>query len=130
MEQENTTEQISRRIEEGRISREIDLSVLLEENPSQDRMYGRLEAYLQTGVVIDTEDLKKVIDQYKFTQAQLSNLGLIARTGLMEGLIQEPDNVRHYGSRAGCIAAIALKCIEATRDKECKTVCPEEKNKS
>lgn len=108
---------LNKRIEEGRVSREISKELLLEGNPSQERMYGRLEAYLQTGVVIDPEDLKSVVNQYDFTPEQLKNLALLSKVGLEEGLIQEPDNMRHYGCRLGCFAVLSEKYISRGNSK-------------
>lgn len=108
---------ITKRIEKGRISREIDRETLLDGNPSQERMYGRLEAYLQTGVVIDPEDLKDVVNQYEFTAEQIKNLTLLSHIGLKEGLVQEPDDMRHYGCRIGCFSGLSLKYMEINKDE-------------
>ena len=108
--------QVNKRIAEGKISREIDIDVLIGGNPAKEQMYGRLEAYLQTGVVIDPDDLIKVVHQYDFTPDELQNLILISKIGIMEGLIQEPDNVPNMGYRTGCLAALAEKYFDITKN--------------
>jgi hypothetical protein len=110
---------LGKRVDEGKISREINTNILLEGNPTKERMYGRLEAYLQTGVVIDSLDLMEVVKKYQFSPEEIKNLALISLTGLKEGLVQEPDNMRHYGVRTDCFAMLSLKHLEATQNDGC-----------
>ena len=105
-------ESVYKRIEEGKISKEISYDMLTKDEPNAERMYGRLEAWLGSGVVIDSEDLKKVLEEYSFSVDQCKKLGLISHKGILEGLVQEPDNMPHYGSRIGCLSTIASYCLE------------------
>src|SRR3989344_5289167 len=68
---------VRKRVAEGRISRIIPYQELTSGDPSKETMLGRLEAYLQTGVVIDHDDLIKVIDEYKFSPKEYDYLVVI-----------------------------------------------------
>ena len=103
---------VKKRVAEGRISRIIPYQELTSGDPSKERMLGRLEAYLQTGVVIDHDDLIKVIDEYKFSPEEYAHLVPLAQTGIIEGLVQEPDNLEHYGMRMKCFSSLANKFFE------------------
>ncbi len=106
---------IRERIDQGKISREITIENLLEGDPTKDRMYGRLEAYLQTGVLIDQNDLMKIVEQYELTVDEINNLAKISHIGITEGMIQEPDNVRNLGVRTGCFSALSERYFEMTK---------------
>ncbi|MEA3329974.1 MAG: hypothetical protein U9Q06_04495 [Nanoarchaeota archaeon] len=100
---------VRKRIEDGRISRLISYDELTVRTPSKERMMGRLEAYLQTGAVIDPEDLMRTIQEYGFSPEEYQHLIPLAQTGVIEGLVQEPDNMQHYGERIGCFSSLANK---------------------
>ena len=103
---------IMKRITEGKISRIVSYQELASGSPSKERMLGRLEAYLQTGVVIDQDDLIRVVDEYQFLPEEYSHLVLLTQTGIIEGLVQEPDNIEHYGMRLGSFSSLANKFFE------------------
>lgn len=107
---------VRKRIEEGRISRIVSYDELTSGNPEKERMLGRLEAYLQTGVIIDQEDLIKVVDEYQFSSEEYKHLVPLAQTGIIEGLVQEPDNMEHYGMRTGCFASLANKFFDEEKN--------------
>ena len=103
---------VRKRIEEGRISRVVPYNELTAGSPSKEKMLGRLEAYLQTGVVLDQDDLLRVIGDYQISPEEYSHLVPLAQTGIIEGLVQEPDNMEHYGMRVGCFSSLATKFFE------------------
>jgi hypothetical protein len=100
---------VRQRVAEGRISKLISYNELTRDNPSKERMLGRLEAYLQTGVVIDQDDLNRVTEEYKFSKKDYKNLICLAEIGVMEGLVQEPGNLENYGKRVGCFGLLSRK---------------------
>ncbi len=107
---------VRKRIDEDRISRLLSYDELIAGSPSKERIMGRLEAYLQTGVVIDQYDLIKVIQEYNFSPKEYRHLVPLAHVGLIEGLIQEPDNMPHYAERLGCFSSLANKFFEEEKN--------------
>ena len=115
-EMQNRVNAVKKRVAEGRISRIVSYNELTEGIPGKERMLGRLESYLQTGVVIDQDDLIKVIDEYKFSPEEYAHLVPIAQTGIIEGLVQEPDNMEHYGMRMKCFSSLASKFFDEKKN--------------
>lgn len=99
----NQTDSIQQRIENKEISREISAKDILDGNPSKERILGRLEAYLTTGVLIETEELEEVFAQYPLTKEEFRYLGTLIQQGINEGLVQEPGNLAHLGIRAALL---------------------------
>jgi hypothetical protein len=110
---QEVTKSVRQRIESGNISKLVSYAELTSGNPSKERVLGRLEAYVQTGVVIDQDDLMAVAEEYKFSRDDYKHLAPLANTGVIEGLVQEPDNIPNYGSRIGCFTSL---CLEATEE--------------
>lgn len=100
---------VRKRAAEGRVSRRVSYKELTDGNPSKERMAGRLEAYLQTGVIIDSDDLMKVIGEYEFSPEEYKHLIPLSEIGVIEGLVQEPNNMVHYGERMACLGRLASK---------------------
>lgn len=111
---ENPNTAMMKRHENGEVSRLVSYEQLTDGNPSRERMLGRLEAFLQTGVVIDEDDLMRVTEEYGFGPEEYGALALISSTGVREGNLQEPGNVAHMGARLGCLSKLSLKYFELT----------------
>ena len=63
---------------------------------------------MQAGVVIDPFDLEKVVGEYGLSKEECTSLVPLAHKGILEGLVQEPDNMINYGERLGCLGVVAV----------------------
>ena len=106
------------RIDQGKISIVISRKCLLMGEPNKDVMYGRLEAYLYTGAVMDADDLMEIVERYGFTADEIKNLAKAAQIGIYEGAVQEPNNLPHLGERGECFADLSGKYIEMVTEKK------------
>ena len=92
------------RVRNGEISREVSAIDITKGDPSRERVLGRLETFLSTGVIIDPEEFEKVAQRYQLTRTELSQLGAIyMREGLNEGTVQEPGNLVNLGRRLALV---------------------------
>jgi len=103
---------MEKRIAQGEVSKVITYDDLIAGNPSRERMMGRLEAWLPTGVVIDPYDLMAVIREYNFSSEECEPLVNLAITGVAEGIVQEPGDIRHYGLRMASYVSLAAKLLD------------------
>lgn len=87
---------------------------------SRERVIGRLEGYIESGLTIPYEDLQKILDEYSFTPSELGALVIAQSNGIPRGLALEDGSDRkrlwwNYGERGRNMCLLAKKALEGEK---------------